>query len=115
MNAARVRQAHRCRPGGKPVGELGTDRPGWGEPGQLTKLEGEERWGRVAYLMRCCGERLVEFVRQDGSCETETERLWLRDLVNPYGAHPFNLPPPRGYLTPKRGGRGVVPFGGERG
>lgn len=114
MNTVKMMQAHRCRPGGKPTGALGPDRPSWGEPGQLVKLEGEERWGRVVYLMRCCGERIVETVRQDGSCEAETERMWLRDMVNPYGAYPASLPP-RGYLIPKRGCRGVVPFGGERG
>lgn len=114
MNSVQAMQAHRCRPGGKPVGQLGSDRPSWGEPGQLIQLEGEERWGRVAYLMRCCGERLVEVVRQDGSCEVETERCWLRDLANPYEAYPSQMPP-KGYLIPKRDGRGTVPFGGERG
>lgn len=90
----------------------GPDRPGWAEPGQLTKVAGEEKWGRVAYLMRCCGERIVEFAPQEDGQDPETGRYRVDGLENPYGAYPAQLPP-KGYMVPHRLSYAAVPFGGK--
>jgi hypothetical protein len=96
--AYRMMQNHECRPGGTPTGTFGPDRPSWAEPGQLTKIEGEDRWGRVVYLMRCCGERIVELVDQEER-SVGAERFRTADLENPYGAYPHALPPAGYWVT----------------
>lgn len=107
--ATRMMQAHECRPGGTPTGALGPDRPSWAEPGQLTKVAGEERWGRVAYLMRCCGERIVEFVEDS---TVTAERMRTADLENPYATRGSR--PPAGYPVTDRISRRITRIGQAR-
>lgn len=87
-------------------------RPVWGEPGEITKLAGEDRWGRIALLCRICGARCVMFAAFGGE-DAEVRHLPLVALENPWEAYPVNLPP-RGYPIPKAWpGKGEKPFPGR--
>lgn len=106
--ASRLMQSHTCPPGVRPIDRM-RERPSWAEPGQLTRVSGEERWGRVAYVMNCCGERIVEFAEQTDGAIT-AERMRVGDLENPYAAPGDKCP--HGYLIPEPGGRKAMPMGG---
>jgi hypothetical protein len=105
-----MRVTHRCPAGARPLSAFGPDRPGWAEPGQLVKQEGEDRWGRVYRLYSCCGVRLVHWGPDEAGEHHTYREMPLRALVNPYGAYPALLPP-QGYPVPDRQGR-LYPFGG---
>lgn len=120
-----TRTRHVCREGASPAQRrwsptgtwVGKDadqfRPLWGEPGELTKLADEDRWGRVELIYTCCGERQVRLAAFDEH-EAEVRRCWIADLENPWDDYPASLPP-RGYPVPKRWpSRGEEPFTGAR-
>ena len=105
-------RVHRCRTGGAKVSELGPDRPPWAAPGEIVRLTDQERWGRVALLFTCCGEREVR-VEQFGDEDAATLRCWLSDIESAFESYPANLPP-RGYPIPKPWpAHGSKPFPGR--
>jgi hypothetical protein len=106
--ADRMTRSHRCRPGAQ--APAWSDRPPYAAPGQLVKVTGENRWGRVASLMTCCGEYIVEFAEDQA---LTAERMRAGDLESPY-ARPDDSLPPLGYLIPHRYTRTITPFGGRR-
>lgn len=88
-------RVHVCRPGGKPVGVL--EGAAWAAPGKAVKVKGEDRWGRVELLWRCCGALAVKFIEP-----TEEELIFGEgDLENPYARYPHKLWP-QGYVLPNR-------------
>jgi hypothetical protein len=88
---------HTCIKGGRPV--VWKNRLIWADPGELTKVAGEERWGRVELLYNCCGARQVRF-EAFGEDEAEVRMMRQEELENPWEAYPANLPP-RGYPIPR--------------
>lgn len=99
---------HRCPQGARPPGLSGPD-TAWGDPGKMVKVAGEERWGRVFLLWRCCGIRTVH-LGPDGAGEHHAYReMPLKALENPYSDYPSQLPP-EGHPVPDAQGR-LRPFG----
>lgn len=92
---------HKCLKPARPTGALGPDRPIWGEPGEVTKLADEDRWGRVDMLWRCCGARDVAVTAQ-GEEGIEILHLPIDALENPTGRHAR----PHGYVVPAPWPRG---------
>jgi hypothetical protein len=92
---------HKCLKNGKPTGALGPDRPSWAEPGAVTKIADEDRWGRVDLLWKCCGARQVT-LQAEGQEWFETLCLPVDALENPVGAHRV----PAGVLLPTPWPRG---------
>lgn len=87
---------HECLADGKPQGVL--DGAAWASPGKAVRVKGEDRWGRVELLWRCCGALEVVFI--DGE-ERVTEIFAEGGLSNPYADYPHNLWPD-GYILPNR-------------
>lgn len=92
---------HVCLRPARPTGALGPDRPAWAEPGALTKVADEDRWGRVDLLWQCCGARDVAVARQ-GAEGIEVLHLPVDALENPVGAHAL----PHGVAVPAAWPRG---------
>lgn len=81
---------HTCRADGAPVGVL--DWPLYAAPGEIVRLAGQDRWGRVDILWRCCGVIDVTFCR-DMFEAPEVLTLTLVDVIGAYQDCPANLPP----------------------
>lgn len=77
---------HVCLTPARPTGAFGPDRPSWADPGAVTKIADEDRWGRVDMLWRCCGARDVAVTAQ-GSEGIEILHLPVDALENPVGRH----------------------------
>lgn len=89
---------HKCL---KPARPVGNNRPSWAEPGAVTKIADERRWGRVDMLWRCCGARDVSVTVQ-GEEGIEVLHLPVDALENPTGAHAR----PHHYIVPAPWPRG---------
>lgn len=92
---------HICLKPARPTGTLGPDRPSWAEPGAVTKIVDERRWGRVDLLWQCCGARDVSVTLQ-GEEGIEVLHLPVDALENPTGAHAR----PHHYIVPAPWPRG---------
>lgn len=91
-----------CREGaaavGLVVGEL--DWPPYASPGEVVRLTGQDAWGRVDLLWRCCGVIDVSLYQDQDSDVTTTRPYTLDEVTSVYGAgYPANVRP-EGYRVP---------------
>jgi hypothetical protein len=88
---------HVCVEGGKPQGAM--EGLAWASPGEVVKVDGEARWGRVVLAWRCCGAVEVHFA-VNAAHGRSTETFSVDKLTNPYSDYPNNMWPAK-YLVPR--------------
>lgn len=92
-----------CREGaaavGMIVGEL--DWPPYAAPGEVVRLTGEDQWGRVDLLHRCCGIIDVACYTDQGADAVTVRPCTLDDVTRVWSGvdYPANVPP-TGYRIP---------------